>query len=226
VAGDSNGATDVFLRDVLAGATIRISVNELGNQISGASTSPALSADGTTIAFTSSASNVVAGDTNGASDVFLRDLYLSTTTRVSLGFNSAQPNGASVRPSITANGQQIVFQSSASNIQLGDANGAANDVFPLRPCDLHDDADRPELRRASGLRRREFAALAADGYVVALTSFSFKMVPDDQNSTSDVFRARPGPRSRRRRCRTATATAASRPARAPTTRRPARWAAA
>ncbi len=73
MAGDTNGSQDVFLRDRLAGATERVSVATGGGQANGDSFTPAISADGRYVAFHSLASNLVAGDTNDTSDVFVRD---------------------------------------------------------------------------------------------------------------------------------------------------------
>ncbi len=74
VAGDTNGASDVFVRDTLTGHVVRISVSDDGQQGNGASFSPVLSGNQFVAAFTSSASNLLAGDTNGVSDVFAIDL--------------------------------------------------------------------------------------------------------------------------------------------------------
>jgi len=70
VAGDTNNAVDVFVRSDATSTTIRVSVGAGGAQADGASTRPAISADGRFVAFVSEATNLVAGDTNGAPDVF------------------------------------------------------------------------------------------------------------------------------------------------------------
>jgi hypothetical protein len=91
-------------------------------------TSPALSLDGLSVAFSSDASNLVSGDTNRVSDVFLRNLVKGTTKRVSLTASGAQPNGASYSPAMNVYGTKLAFVSEASNIVSGDTNGVA-DVF-------------------------------------------------------------------------------------------------
>ena len=75
MAGDTNGAFDVFVRDRLAGVTRRVSVGPGGRQTNSDSFEPAISADGQNVAFNSDASNLVAGGTNGAFDVFVRDRF-------------------------------------------------------------------------------------------------------------------------------------------------------
>jgi len=135
VAGDTNGAFDVFVRDRKAGKTRRVSVDSHGAQGNGDSGGPAISANGRFVAFTSLASNLVAGYTNGAFDLFVRDRKAGKTRRVSVDPHGAQGNGESLNPAISADGRFVAFRSSASNLVAGDTNGAA-DVFvrgPLHP---------------------------------------------------------------------------------------------
>lgn len=77
VAGDTNGDADVFVHDRVSGATVRLDVNAAGQQVTGpystAASAPAVSADGAVIAFESAASDLVQGDSNGASDIFTRN---------------------------------------------------------------------------------------------------------------------------------------------------------
>ena len=74
VVGDTNGVADVFVRDLRAGATCRISVATPGTQADAWSASPQISGDGRSVAFYSASSNLVSGDTNSATDVFVHDL--------------------------------------------------------------------------------------------------------------------------------------------------------
>ncbi len=85
VPGDTNGATDVFVRDLAAGATLLVSVSTNGGVGNGASRTSAMTPDGRYVAFVSAASNLVAGDTNGIPDVFVRDLQTGVTTLASIG---------------------------------------------------------------------------------------------------------------------------------------------
>jgi Tol biopolymer transport system component len=118
VAGDTNGVKDVFVRDTTLGTTTRASVGYLG-QADGPSTAfyevPAISANGRFVAFSSEATNLVPGDTNGVSDVFVRDMALGITTRVSVG-PGGQANGSSNGPAISANGRYVVFFSDATDL--------------------------------------------------------------------------------------------------------------
>lgn len=85
VPGDTNGTDDVFVRDLVAGTTVRVSVASDGAQGNAASSRPRIGADGRFVAFWSDASNLVPGDTNGVADAFVRDLFNGTTVRVSTG---------------------------------------------------------------------------------------------------------------------------------------------
>jgi Tol biopolymer transport system component len=120
VAGDTNHSLDVFVRDRKAQVTRRVSVGPGGQQANGGSFSPAISADGRFVAFTSHASNLVPGDTNGADDVFVRDRKLQVTRRVSVGPGGQQANNNSYLPAVSADGRFVAFWSLAGNLVAGD----------------------------------------------------------------------------------------------------------
>ena len=115
------------------GTTERVSVDSAGVQGNSGSYDSATSADGRYVAFTSSASNLVAGDTNGFEDVFVRDRATGTTERVSVDSAGVQGNGNSYVPAISADGRYVAFFSSASNLVPGDTN-ATDDVFVRDRC--------------------------------------------------------------------------------------------
>ena len=186
VAGDTNGAEDVFVYDRVSRATERVSLSSAGEQGNGDSYGPVVSADGRYVAYTSAASNLVAGDTNDELDVFVRDRLARTTVLVSTGPHGTLGDGPSVAPSISGDGRLVAFESDAANLVEGDTNGTG-DVF------VHD--------LVAGLTRRlsveghgsqtespSFgAAISADGTSVAFESFSSRLVPDDTNGALDVF---------------------------------------
>src|SRR6266508_1421320 len=128
VVGDTNRALDVFVRDRQAGTTARVSVATGGGEGSGTSSSPSISADGRYVAFFSYASNLVSGDTNNTTDVFVHDRQTGTTTRVSVATGGGEGNGASSSSSASADGRYVAFGSHASNLVDGDTNNNG-DVF-------------------------------------------------------------------------------------------------
>jgi Tol biopolymer transport system component len=128
VAGDTNGADDVFVRDLQSGVTERVSVDSAGVQGNAGSQGSALSADGRWVAFTSLADNLVSGDTNATYDAFVHDRQSGTTERVSLNSRGAQGNGSSSAASLSADGRFVAFESSATNLVSGDTN-SAQDIF-------------------------------------------------------------------------------------------------
>src|SRR5262249_22987265 len=109
VPGDTNGETDVFVRDRWAGTTRRISVSSTGAQGNRLSGDPEISLDGRYVAFYSFASNLVPGDTNADGDVFVRDQFTGTTSRVSVATDGSQGNISSSGPSISADGRYVAF---------------------------------------------------------------------------------------------------------------------
>jgi Tol biopolymer transport system component len=130
VPGDHNNGMDVFVRDALLGRTTLVSVNRFGTGSGdGASYNPVMSPDGRYVAFASDADNLVANDTNGASDVFLRDLSTGTTILLSANYaHTGSSNGSSSGPIFSADGSTVVFTSFASDLVPGD-NNFNSDVF-------------------------------------------------------------------------------------------------
>ncbi len=128
VPNDSNGQTDIFVRDRHAGTTERITINNEGAEADGGSFGASISDDGRFVAFASSATNLVDGDTNDTTDVFIRDRLTGTTERVSVNDGGVQGNGDSSVPSITPDGRFVSFQSTANNLVGDDTNGV-KDVF-------------------------------------------------------------------------------------------------
>jgi len=186
VAGDTNRLTDVFVRDLVAHVTRRVSVGPGGAEADGGSSEPAISGDGQYVAFTSDASNLVAGETNLNFAVFVRDRVAHVTERVSVGPGGAQPNSSSTDPAISADGQSVAFTSDASNLVAGDTNGSI-DVFVR-------DRKAQVTRRVSvgpgaaqaNLSSRE-PAISAGGRYVAFSSEASNLVAGDTNASADVF---------------------------------------
>lgn len=190
VSGDTNRSEDVFVRDRKTGNTQRVSVGPGEVQGNGASSGPAISADGRYVAFSSAATNLVSGDTNGVVDVFLRDRKLKTTDRLSQLPGGIQGNSYSWEPAISSDGQFIAFSSAASNLVPSDTNDVW-DVF------VHDrkagrtwrvsvssDGKQSDSIQGNGNAR---PAISGDGRFVAFYSDSNNLVPRDTNYTSDIL---------------------------------------
>ena len=183
IAGDYN----VFRRDLQANTLACASMNII-NYPSGNSTNPSISSDGRYVAFESIAA-LVAGDTNGFSDTYIRDFQApASTVWVSQGY-SALSNGASSEASISDNGLTVAFLSNASNLIIGDTNSAM-DVF------LRNLAGNQTYRISLSYSGQQVASGAGyfqdpintfDGRYVAFSSFSPNHVLNDTNSTYDIF---------------------------------------
>ncbi len=188
VSGDTNNYTDEFVRDRLAGTTERVSVSSSGAQGNRDSFYASISADGRYVAFESYASNLVAGDTNGKWDVFVRDRQLGTTERVSVSSSGAQGNSDSgdYGISISADGRYVAFGSYASNLVSGERNGY-QDVFVR---DRHaGTTERVSISSAGAQGNLESfdASISADGRYVAFASTASNLVAGDTNGYADVF---------------------------------------
>ncbi len=186
VPGDTNETLDVFVRDLTAETTQRVSVGPGGRQANNFSQSAAISAHGRYVAFHSPASNLVAGDTNNGGDVFVRDLTAGTTQRVSVGPDGRQANGTSSVSVVSAPGRHVAFTSDASNLVAGDSNHAS-DAFVRKVM-------FGETRRVSvGHRGRQgngdsfVSDIFGHGRYVAFSSRASNLVPGDTNHTYDAF---------------------------------------
>lgn len=172
----NGGIKDVFLRDQTQGTTTLVSVSTSGEVGFDASYDPSVSMDGRFVAFTSDAFNLVSADTNGEADIFVRDLQLGTTTRVSVATSGLQSNRGSWNPSISDDGRWISFESLASNLVTGDTNNAM-DVF------LHDRLNGTTSRVSIDSFGVQSAVggshplISADGSVVAFFSDAMDLVP-------------------------------------------------
>ena len=141
VSGDTNGADDIFLHNVSTGLTTRVSVSSAGQQGDDDSAWPRISPEGRYVAFNSYAGNLVGGDTNNHSDIFLHDLETSHTWRVSRMFDGAQPNGDSRVPAVSQAAQFVAWYSEATNLVADDTNGKRDEFLCDRRGDLDTDGD-------------------------------------------------------------------------------------
>ena len=166
--------------------THRVSLSSDDIQANNDSFNAAVSGSGNTVVFESDADNLVADDTNGEMDIFVRDLALGITTRVSVSSSGEQSNGFSSNAAISADGRYVVFESNATNLVADDSN-ATTDIF------LHD--------RSTGATQRvsyssEFGqtvwdshspAISADGRYITYYSFANNLVAGDNNDSDDIF---------------------------------------
>jgi Tol biopolymer transport system component len=128
VPNDTNGEGDVVLHDRLTGATTLVSSSSAGVQSNDFSCNPAISADGSVIAFFSDGNNLVAGDTNGVRDIFVKVRATGVTSRISVSSAGVQSDNNSFLPAVSANGRYVTYHSFGSTLVANDTNGVL-DVF-------------------------------------------------------------------------------------------------
>ncbi|MEE4295953.1 MAG: hypothetical protein V2J20_04970 [Wenzhouxiangella sp.] len=113
VNNDSNDTDDIFIRDISLAQTARLSIGLDDEEANGRSTDPVISANGGTVAFESSASNLVENDTNGQQDIFVAELPSRLIRRISISGNGQEAAARSESPAISGNGRFVVFATSA-----------------------------------------------------------------------------------------------------------------
>jgi len=194
IAGDQNGASDVFVVDLQTGTIQRVSVSTSGREANGASYNPSISGDGSLVSFTSDASNLVRGDHNHVPDVFVHDMATGVTKRVSVSSSGREQNASVPAPfteisDLSADDHYVVFDSNATNLVRGTAVGHTN-VFRRSLT-----TGRTALVSASSLSvagdNDSFApATSADGRVTVFESFADNLatpwVPDENVFAEDI----------------------------------------
>lgn len=214
VPNDTNGDDqDVFVRDLRAGTTTRVSVNSLGEQskswnvvVSADSRTPSISGDGRYVVFESNAINLDSRDTGANNfDIFVHDRQMGQTRQVSVNSQGAVATGESSQETsigfsktswssnamISANGRYVVFQSGATNLIANDTNDRV-DTF------RHDLQTGETILISAGLNGslanggssigfNRNGAISSDGRYVVFQSFANNLVPNDNNNALDVF---------------------------------------
>jgi uncharacterized protein YjdB len=183
----------IYWRNLTDSALVRVTQNALGEPANGHSFHYAVSRDGRKVVFSSSASNLVPGDTNGVDDIFVKDIQSGEIRLVSRDSQGNLGNGASggsrlfegAAPSISADGRFVAFDSNASNLVAGDSNGE-NDVF-VHDCLLGttesvnlDDSDQMSSLAAYAPR------ISDDGNLVFFHSRN-NLVAADTNGKPDIY---------------------------------------
>lgn len=186
VIGDGNQAQDAFVHDTMTGLTERVSISTSGAEGTNATYDVAISGNGRYVAFESSAAEFVIGDTNGVSDIFVRDRDTGITTRVSTGPGGVEANDGSWGPSLSEDGRYVAFTSFASNLVNGSVSGALS-------CYVHDQVTgvttlvSVDSHGAPAVGICEDADISADGRHVTFSSMASNLVAGDTNNIRDIF---------------------------------------
>nr|BFE74813.1 hypothetical protein GCM10020092_081140 [Actinoplanes digitatis] len=186
VRQDFNNVYDTFVRDLSTGVSTRVSVATDGTPANAASYGAALSYDGRFVAFYSAARNLVPGDTNNASDVFVHDRQTGTTSRVSVATDGTEANGPSQNPQLSADGRWVTFSTTATNLAPG-AIGSKSKVL------LHDRETgtttevsvRPD--GTSGTEDSRLPSISADGRYVGFISSDWQIVPSPRFIATNAY---------------------------------------
>jgi archaellum component FlaF (FlaF/FlaG flagellin family) len=187
---------DIFVRDLVAGRTERVSESSTGEPGNSSSTLASISANGRWVVFQSFATNLVPEDTNGHFDVFIHDRKTGITELVSMSSDDAQGNAPSTRPTVSQNGQFVAFMSGATNLVPGDTNGNVDVFVRDRTVGTTERVSiNSEEEQANGNSQdpgvRGFTAsspdITADGRYVGFFSSATNLVPGDTNTCPPVF---------------------------------------
>ncbi len=204
VTGDTNGKRDIFLYDNQTSTVRRVSQSQQGAQPNGASNNPALSVNGTYVAFSSEATNLSLDDTNGFSDIYVVNVITGAIVRASVpnqanqGTLGTQANGASFKPAISSTGRYVVFESSATNLVSGGTTAGVTHIYRLDrdvsgsgTFDTSGNTSLVLISQSSGSVAGNGSSIQAtvsgDGRYVAYASDATNLVAGDTNSLRDIF---------------------------------------
>lgn len=192
VAGDTNGFEDVFVKDRQTAGIVMASVASDGTLGNNDSYKPIISGNGGFVVYRSKASNLVANDTNKHWDIFVHDLTLGTTERVSVSSSGTEANHDSLEADISDDGRFVVFRSNASNLVPADTNQRF-DIF------VHDrqtgQTERVSLPPSGEANNNSYSpVISGDGNWIVFESDATNLVADDTNNSRDIFRV-PNPLS-------------------------------
>lgn len=189
VNSDGNFATDVFVRDLNGGSTTRVSVDDMGTEGNDGSNSASISGDGLFVAFASQADNLIGADNNGVRDVFVHEIAVAETSRVSVDSAGTEATAMSGVPAISGDGNLIVFISDAIDLVQNDTNGL-RDIF------VHDRSTGETVlvsvsnttvaAETDGISANP--STSRNGRYTAFNSYATNVIANDINGdTSDVF---------------------------------------
>jgi hypothetical protein len=195
VPGDTNGRWDIFVKERATGAIVRVSVSSAGVQTDFMSRTPSISADGRFVAFKSDATNLVTGDTNNHSDIFVHDRDPDgngifdegngTTEWVSKGFTPSKSSGFGP-PGLSSDGSIVAFWSDSSYLVHGDTNGTY-DIFVCDRATGTMSLVSVDSAGVQGNSSSESPAISADGQIVTFRSAADNLAPNDANPWYDIF---------------------------------------
>ncbi|MFK7956805.1 MAG: TolB family protein [Lysobacterales bacterium] len=186
VANDTNEQSDVFFFDRETRIVQRVNLGPGGAQADGQSDGVAISADGTTVAFESTAANLVAGDTNSRRDIFVWRRDSGLIQRVSAAANGDEADNSSDQPTLSGNGQFVAFESNATNLVAGDTN-ERRDIFLVNLG--ANTIERVNLRPDGGETdaNSEHPSISDDGRIIAFESRATNLTDDVLNGTNNIF---------------------------------------
>ena len=185
----SSGISGVFLHDLASGTTRHVSPTTDGKNPTKYISASDVSAFGSLVVFSSQAKNLVLGDTNGVSDVFLHNVNTGETRILSRSATGQLGNGSSYSPTITADGRYVAFSSSATNLVANDTNGQS-DIFVVRVADSAIAMVNVTMLTGSQGDLSSFAPqIAPKGDWIAFGSYADNFSSIDADSTYDIFRA-------------------------------------
>jgi uncharacterized repeat protein (TIGR01451 family) len=183
---DGDNSYDIYVKNLLTGDVALASRSDSGTKGNKPSTSPALSSNGTVVAFDSTSTNLDPGDADQTHDVYVKDLSDGDLTLVSRSDSGTKGNGTSLAPALSSSGGLVAFQSAATNLDPADAD-STQDVYVKNVSTGNLTLASTSDAEAKGNGGSVLPYLSSDGSLVAFQSISTNLDPADTDITSDIY---------------------------------------
>ncbi len=183
---DTNSFWDIFAKDVPSGELFLVSATDdgvVGNQLS---LDPSISADGTTVTFTSSASNLDPSDIDAFSDVFVKNLASGDLTLVSTSEAGVKQNGGSVDPDLSRDANLVIFTSTATNLDPADVDTTL-DIYAKNVSTGDISLASSSDSGVKGNNHSSDGIVAPSGLRVAFSSQATNLDSADSDAVIDVY---------------------------------------
>ena len=181
---DRSRSSDIYVKDLASGNIVLASTSDTGTKGNGTNFNPSLSADGTTVAFASQATNLDPADTDANIDVYVKHLSSGEIVLASTSDTGIKGNGSSFNPSLSADGSTVAFDSLATNLDPADSES----FFDVYVKDLVSaDIVLASTSDAGVKGQGSLPSLSADGTMVAFQSNATNLDPADSDPLFDIY---------------------------------------
>ncbi len=184
--GDTDYTADIYVKDLNTGEIWLASTSAAGVKATGSNSDPALSGDGTRVAFASAASNLHPKDPDSLWDIYVKDLVTGELWLASANQKGVKSDKSSFKPDLSGNGARVVFQSYATNLDAKDKDDRV-DIYvkDLASGNLILASTNASGKKSNG--HSQSPSISDTGHKVAFDSYATNLHSRDKDTTGDIY---------------------------------------